>query len=381
MLTKADDYPIHQTSEPIAYAGTDRNFYDRYFFNGHTKDGETFFGVALGVYPHLNVMDAAFSVAHEGVQRNLNASRCLHMERLDTRVGPIAVDVVEPLRQLRVRVDSPEHGLRADLLFTARAQPIEEPHFHRRIGPRTFMDYTRLTQHGTYTGSIEIEGKKIPITADRHFGVRDRSWGVRPVGMRDPQSEAPPVPPQFYWLWAPLHFDDRCVLYDVAAHESGEPWHTSGFVVLAGDGEPEQMDRAASTTVLRSGTRHARAATIRFVRKSGLFAPSRASRDLPEEGVIEIALEPLTQFYMTGLGYFSPEWSHGVYKGELEVGFDQFELAKVDETVPVYQHIQAVVRARYREGGVEKTGSGVLEQLILGAYAPLGLREMFDMAP
>ena len=34
MLTRGDDYPIHQTPEPIAYAGSDRNFYDRYFFNG-----------------------------------------------------------------------------------------------------------------------------------------------------------------------------------------------------------------------------------------------------------------------------------------------------------------------------------------------------------
>ena len=38
MLTKADDFPIHQTPEPIAYAGTDRNFYDRYFFNGYQPD-------------------------------------------------------------------------------------------------------------------------------------------------------------------------------------------------------------------------------------------------------------------------------------------------------------------------------------------------------
>ena len=62
MLTKADDYPVHQLPEPIATAGTDRNFYDRYFFNGYTPDGELFFAAALGVYPHLNVMDAAFSV-------------------------------------------------------------------------------------------------------------------------------------------------------------------------------------------------------------------------------------------------------------------------------------------------------------------------------
>ncbi len=31
MLTKADDYPIHQTPEPIATSGTDRNFYDPLF--------------------------------------------------------------------------------------------------------------------------------------------------------------------------------------------------------------------------------------------------------------------------------------------------------------------------------------------------------------
>ena len=49
MLTKADDYPIHQTPEPIAFAGTDRNFYDRYFFNGYSRGGETFFAAALVV--------------------------------------------------------------------------------------------------------------------------------------------------------------------------------------------------------------------------------------------------------------------------------------------------------------------------------------------
>ena len=35
MLTKGDDFPIHQTPEPIAYTGAVRNFYDRYFFNGY----------------------------------------------------------------------------------------------------------------------------------------------------------------------------------------------------------------------------------------------------------------------------------------------------------------------------------------------------------
>ena len=33
MLSKGDDYPIHQTPEPIAYVAGQRNFYDRYFFS------------------------------------------------------------------------------------------------------------------------------------------------------------------------------------------------------------------------------------------------------------------------------------------------------------------------------------------------------------
>jgi len=76
-LSKGDDYPIHQTPEPVAYAGTDRNFYDRYFFNGYsTQPGNTsFFAAAFGVYPHLNIADAAFVVVRNGVETALHASR------------------------------------------------------------------------------------------------------------------------------------------------------------------------------------------------------------------------------------------------------------------------------------------------------------------
>ena len=48
MLTRGDDYPVHQTAEPIAQVATgDRNVYDRYFFNGYSRDGELFFAAAL----------------------------------------------------------------------------------------------------------------------------------------------------------------------------------------------------------------------------------------------------------------------------------------------------------------------------------------------
>ena len=73
MLSKGDDYPLHQTPEPIAFSGTDRNFYDRYFFNGYNPDGSGFFALSLGIYPHLDVADAHFCVLRNGKQHCLHA--------------------------------------------------------------------------------------------------------------------------------------------------------------------------------------------------------------------------------------------------------------------------------------------------------------------
>jgi hypothetical protein len=367
MLTKADDFPIHQTPEPIAYAGGDRNFYDRYFFNGYTRDGTYFFAAAMGVYPQLNIIDAAFSVIDNGRQHNLHASRVLHMERFDTRVGPIRIEVVEPLRRLRLRVDDPERRLRADLLFEARARAIEEPRFVHRIGPRTVMDYTRLTQNGAYEGWIEVGGRRIEVKQDAYLGTRDRSWGVRPVGAADSQPPAPPALPQFYWLWAPMNFEDRITLYHDNAAADGRSWNTRGVVALTGDAEPEEIDDVSSRVAFRPGTRRAAKAVIAM----------RAA-----SGTVTVEVEPQFHFYMPGIGYMNPEWGHGHFKGELAVGYDTYDLKAVDDNAPGMMHIQAFSRARLTlPDGVVRHGAGVLEQLIVGPHAPSGFKELFDPAP
>ena len=366
MLSKADDYPIHQTPEPIAYSGTDRNFYDRYFFNGYSRDGEVFFAAAMGIYPHLNVIDAAFSVVHDGRQHNVRASRCLNMERMDTHAGAIAVDVIEPLRKLRMRVDDRASGIRGELVFTGRARPIEEPRYTRRVGPRNFFDLTRMTQNGNYEGSLEIGGARIDVHPARFLGTRDRSWGVRQIGAPDAQPHAPAAIPQFYWLWAPLNFEDAVFLYDVNQDTSGRAWHQSAFVGALGDVDAEEMAAARSSVVFKPGTRHAKSARLELRRKGG--------------GEIEVAIEPGFQFSMSGIGYFHPEWGHGVYTGVDRTGYDVYDLAAIDEISPLHLHVQAFCRAELREGGRTRAGVGVLEQLVIGPHEPSGFREMLDGA-
>lgn len=367
MLTKADDYPIHQTAEPIAVAGSDRNFYDRYFFNGYSPDGDVFFAAALGVYPHLNIMDAAFSVLRGDTQHNLRASRVLHMERLDTSVGPIAIEVIEPLRRLRLAVDSPDHGIAADLLFDARIPPIEEPRFTHRQGTRMILDCTRLTQNGSYTGWIDVGGSRQSVRPEHIRGTRDRSWGVRPIGAADPQPVLPFALPQFYWLWAPVNFDDAATFFHLNSDAEGNAWNTRGVIAGVGDSPAREYRDVGCATEYRKGTRRVRQATVTY---------RRQGRD---EARVEI--EPLRHFYMPGIGYTHPEWGHGHYKGELAVGYDTYDLAQLDDSQPGMLHIQAFSRARLeRDDGTQSEGAGVLEQAIIGPHAPSGFSELFDPA-
>ena len=43
MLAPLDEYPIHQLPQPMADVGSsDRNFYDRCYFNAHDRTGDLF---------------------------------------------------------------------------------------------------------------------------------------------------------------------------------------------------------------------------------------------------------------------------------------------------------------------------------------------------
>jgi hypothetical protein len=295
----------------------------------------------------------------------VHASRVLHMERLDTRVGPLEVEVIQPLQVLRLTCDDPDSGIVADLTFTGRFPAIEEPRFLRRVGAMAMMDYTRLTQNGSYEGYVEVAGERIEVTAADTWGTRDRSWGIRPVGARDPQTNPDAGDPQFFWLWCPLNFDDCATFYHLNADAAGEPWNTMGRLVDAHGAD--EMRQVESAVDWQPGTRHARQARISLARRPG------------EEAVIE--LTPRYTFYMKGLGYGHPEWGHGLYHGELATGHDVYDLAAMNPADPTHFHIQAICNATLTRGGKQHHGMGVLEQLVIGTHQPYGFKGLADVAP
>jgi hypothetical protein len=364
MLTSFDDYPIHQTAEPVAHpASGDRNVYDRYFFNGYSRTGDLFFAAALGLYPNRRVMDGAFSVVRDGRQHVVRASRLAPADRRETRVGPLFVEVLEPLRALHLRVSDNAFGLSADLAFYARTGAIEEPRFTWRPEGRLVMDSTRLTQFGFWEGYIRIDGEEIAIFPDRTPGTRDRSWGIRPVG--EPEGGAPGPPPQFFWLWAPVHFDERCTHAAFNEDAEGRRWHASGSIAPAGrldERAPESMTTVDHQVVWQPGTRRARSARI-------VLGPHGREP-------VAVELEPTLCFQMRGLGYLDPEWGHGIWKGADVTDGVTWTLSELDPMDPRHVHVQQLCRARIGD----EEGLGILEQLVIGPHAPSGFTSILDPA-
>lgn len=359
MLTRGDDFPLHQSAEPIAFAGTDRNFYDRYFFNGYSPDGSVFFAAAMGFYPQLGIVDAAFCVLIDGVQHNLRASRRSAGERLDLAVGPIAIAIDAPLEVVTLRIAPGDGPLAAVLTFTGRHFPIEEPRFTRRNGTRLFMDYTRMTQNGHWSGWLSVDGMRVAVD-NGWAGTRDRSWGIRPVGAAEPQPPPQGNFHQFFWLWTPCNFADRSLFFHSNDDGEGRPWNRRAILVGANGGERHYANPGFAAE-WQPGTRRLARLTADF------------------DGSAHLTLTPSgPTFAMSGLGYTHPVWGHGFDHGDLQTTHDSLSEAERSWGNPLAMHVQALVQADLSDGDRSEHGIGVLEQLFVGPHAPTGLTGLMD---
>jgi hypothetical protein len=350
MLLPEDDYPLHQSALPLAHVMDGHpNAYDRFWFNGYNE--ESYFAFALGLYPNRGVIDGAFSVVQGHRQYSVFASDALRGR--PTEVGPLRVEIVEPLRVNRLLVNAPEQGLRADLTYTRRSAVSEEPRQTMHDGPRIFMDVTRATQLGTWSGWYETPNGRVDLEAPL-LGTKDRSWGVRPVG--EPLPGAPGVRvPQLCFFWAPLNFDDGALHFMTFDDSNGTPVSRAASY-LPYDASATSTQGSLALT-MQPGTRWMKDAVLTM-------------------GDEEIYLEPLLRFQMRGAGYNHPQYAHGRWHGGPITGDDHLNLDQLDPLDYPNIHVQHVVRATR----ADEVGLGVLEQLVVGPYAPTGLRGLLDGA-
>jgi hypothetical protein len=364
MLSAADDYPIHQIAEPVRYAGTsDRNVYDRYYFNLHASSSELFMVMGMGQYPNLAVQDA-FCLLRRGTEhRVVRASKELG-DRMDTTVGPFRIEVLEPLHRLRFVLEPNEWGLAADLIWEGAIPAFEEPRHHITLHGRVLFDTMRLAQTGRWSGILHVDGEDIPVTPDRWKGTRDRSWGVRPVGEPEPAGIRADQPLFFnLWNYAPMQFDDYSILYIVQEWADGQRVMDEAVRVWADPArEPEWLGRPEHELSIRPGTREVDSAVISFPQ-----APA---------GAFDVRVTHLLEAHIgIGTGYgFDADWRHGMWQGPLVVQGVSLDVeADRDRFFGIVDCV-----ARF-ESSTGEVGYGLHEYLFLGPHEKYGFTSFMDV--
>ncbi|NRA97746.1 MAG: hypothetical protein HRU14_16235, partial [Planctomycetes bacterium] len=341
-----------------------------YYFNMHSCSDELFMVAGMGQYPNLGTTDAFVCISHGDTQYTVRASRELGTDRLDTRVGPFSVEVIEGLKTLRLVLDENEWGIAFDLTFRGVVEALEEPKMQMRQLARVSMDTSRFAQIGSYEGSLTVAGQSYQVVPSQWKGVRDHSWGVRQVGE--------PVPPGitvtqqrsagFFHNWIPAQFDDFMVklMFDEDADGQRMLDEAAKVYNIGVDKPTERFGPPRHEFAYKSGTREIEKAVIRF-------------RDSEDRDMV-LTTQPLRTVYLAaGSGYIPMDgWGHGYYQGPLVVEGHSYDMG--DPAVRKQYALLNETLCRF-ELSTGEVGYGMHENMCMGTYKPYGFNAADSVAP
>jgi hypothetical protein len=371
MPVRLDEYPIHQVPLSMQHmASSDRNAYDRCYFNAHDRSGDVFLVTGLGLYPNLGVIDAYATVTRGTRQVTVRTSDALGDDRMVQQVGPYRIEVIEPLQELRVVCEAQDQGLAFDLRWRGSFPVVEEqPHLFRQ-GGKVILDACRFAQVGSWEGTLHIDGDDLAVTPELWLGSRDRSWGIRPIGEPEPPGRGAADPDPgfgFWWTYVPLRFGDFMIM--LIAQEDGDGTRTLNDAVrvwpAAAERPPEQLGWPEFEVRYRPGSRHPEGARIHLAPRDG------RPLVLEVETLGHVALN-------AGPGYGGDAtWTHGQWRGR-----DWVERVAVDLDDPAVQSMIpfGVVDHVARATCDGQEGWGMFEHATFGRHDPTGFIDYGSVA-
>ncbi|MCX5556118.1 hypothetical protein [Streptomyces sp. NBC_00038] len=360
-----DEYPVHQVPLSMKHVATgDRNAYDRCIFHVFDHRGRALLIVGLGVYPNAGVIDAYATLRDGDRLHAVRASDALGDDRMNLSVGPLRITVEEPLRRLRLQLEtdalpgSRADSLSYDITWTADFPALWEPHHVQRRGGRLTLEGRRFVQAGGVEGVIRVDGEDIPVGAGEWTGTRDRSWGVRPIPGEEGGRLADENPTEgFHWLWCPVRFEDRFLM--VVIQEDADGHRTLNDATLVRDGHRDlQLGWPQADITYRPGTRHPTSAVIHLTHP--------ADRKPMELGVEVLTSSPLA----VGAGYPpADDWQHGTWRGRGWTDRRVYDLSD-PAAHPLAGYGVIDHAARFTLNG--RTGHGIFEHGSFGRHDPSG---------
>lgn len=329
MLSEMDETFLHQavvTFDQAAYS--DHRFFDRMALFGHCADGTRLF-TGMGAYKNTNTFDGFFGILRGDKQYNLRLSRPFLPDSNVQGVGPLSVEVIRPLQELRVEVrKSDEHPIEADIRFTGTTEAREEAHHLKRIDGRLVNDFLRFDQVGRLNGWMKLNGERINI--DDWFAGRDHSWGMRyNMGGYQPVTNLANADPGrlmgssqsgLLLIWMVVETESYVGHIQLQEDGDGKVIYEDGHILKKKEGRDVKIVKIAHDVSFVAGTR---------TPVGGLITLTLADGD---EVVIEFkALLP--PYCDKGAGYdsgYNDEAGLGVHRGNL-LEFDVYDLSHPEE--------------------------------------------------
>lgn len=378
MPVSADEYPLHQAPLSLArVASSDRNFYDRWYFNAHDRSGAIYFITGAGVYPNLGVRDAFALVRKGDRQWSLRCSDALDDRGLDFAVGPYRVEVLEPLHRVRLICDADETHkpqgavIGFDLTWEGSFPALDEQPHLMLSGRRPILDAQRFAQLGSWSGTLRVDGVEHTVDPALWMGSRDRSWGIRPVGEAEPPGRVADEPIEgFWWLYVPVRFDDFAVVVICQELPDGFRTLNDASRVFA-DGRAEQLGWPEVQIRYEPGTRMPTAATIRLQPRGG----PTTTMTVETLGCIPLHI---------GGGYGGDQsWTHGSWRGRgwVEGAVHDLGDPTIAGLIP-FGVIDHIGHATWDDGsGTPVEGWGLFEHGTFGRHDPSGFADWGSVSP
>jgi hypothetical protein len=324
VLVGFDEYPLHQVTASFAgVAGSDPSWNDGHYVCVADQSGDICLTSNLRLYSNNDVMDGFVCIRHRDRQYNIRVSRRLRPAVDELRVGPLRIEVVEPMRALRLVLEDNEHGISLDVTCRGTTVPYEGPVEITRVDGRLVSERMTYELTGKCTGWVQVGAERYELQRETSAFFRNHSWGHQ-VGRGGPRLYAAPsaggarhrAPGVRQW-----------VLFDLPDHggfyfidPSGRPASGKGALMLA--------DRVVPVTSVDSdlefydGGRRLRSATFRLSDADG--------------GEVEYTARDLGWVYCQGGGYFGgfdDGLGQGVYRGDLHVEGEVWDVSHPTEIV------------------------------------------------
>ena len=368
-LRGADEGLHHQIADTFAtVAESDRAWTEKIWVSIARADGSLQADFGLGKYHNRGIIDGFGGVSRGREQWTVRGSRELDAAPEAMSIGPVHYEIVEPLRQVRVRLEPNDvQPISFDLVLAGVTPPFfEERNLvrNRRTG-RIDVDVVRYHQGGWASGSITLDGETHDVRPEEWFGFRDHSWGVRQsVGVAPP--DLIPTPgrvdlPASRMIWSPSFFRrPDGTNYETALFLTGGAWGNYGSAyVNDGTGKQARVRSVEPRLEYDPGTRFVRGGELVLLMDSG------------EERVFEVEAPGEAGFFLRTAGYGN--WAgalHGTWRGPLHLDGEHIADCWDDEHRRELGQFRDTP-VRVREG--DAIGFGILESIISGEWPELGL--------